>query len=83
MKIAVGTKLLIKMEHVNHRRVAIIITRIDHQGYVYFKEYPIKEPSRLYCDTMNAIMSVSRPWMQSVNDVKFIYKRRTSAFKPR
>lgn len=83
MKIVVGGKYSIKHKNINHRRVAIIIDRIDFNGTVYFHEYPSKDPIKMYCDKRESLEKLITPYMLPVNKLKIINRRRASTFKPK
>jgi len=79
MKIKTGGIYLIRASKNLGRRITIIVTKIDRYGYAYFKKYPHKESDNVYCDTVETIESI----VSMYTPIKFIYKRRTSTFKPR
>ena len=83
MRIVIGGRYFIHANKNMGRRIGIEITGIDHLGYAYFREYPYKEPVKTYCDRVFDIEMVASLWTPSISQIKFIYKRRTSAFKPR
>ena len=83
MKIVIGGRYLIHSRKNMGRRIAIEVIGIDHRGYVTFREYPHKDPAEMYCDRTCIIESMVSPWAPAISQVKFIYKRRISAFKSR
>jgi len=83
MKILIGGKYLIHPNRNMGKRIGIEIVRIDHIGFAYFREYPYKEPAKIYCDKLSSISKIASLWTPAVSVFKIINKRRTSAFKPR